>query len=241
MTGSGTCLNVREEPTLEAAIIGCYPDDTEFPHGNRLEFAEFSHFPVGFVTYWLQVETDEDKLGWAVTEFLSFDVTLLEVDYSVPVHPRGTTTGVRLIDAVIEAMEGADRRALGENLIAQMLGCVAEPTMGIGNPPECEDGEPVGTEIEVFYSSACEGYWSRFEDVNAALIIDGAPRIYAIHEIDSEFSSADYGLVFAVASGGERMISVGLDSGGIVGVHWTCDGYAHERTPNGRRLLEPLT
>ena len=61
VTGTGGCLNVRERPTLEGAILWCLPD------GETVEVLGGPEVADGYI--WWQVRTDEGD-GWAAEEYL---------------------------------------------------------------------------------------------------------------------------------------------------------------------------
>ena len=144
-----------------------------------------------------------------------------------------------LVDAVIDAFQRADSELVGANIVAQTVQCVAQP-LGIGGPPTCADDEPVGTDVEVFPEGTCEGYFTRIEDVNSAAIVSGAPRIFAVFEVDFAPGDpnrplGDYGMVFAVASGGARTVFV--DSRGILNVLHGCGEDAFGHSARGTTFL----
>ena len=61
-TDDGQCLNVREEPGLEAGIVRC------FANGVLLRDLGITRDEGGIS--WLQVGTPTDGIGWASTEFM---------------------------------------------------------------------------------------------------------------------------------------------------------------------------
>ncbi|MBI5949303.1 MAG: hypothetical protein HY875_14290 [Chloroflexi bacterium] len=63
VTSAGDCLNVREQPSTSAAVVGCYADNVVFKDGGESKQADGKT--------WLAVETPTGKPGWAVADYLS--------------------------------------------------------------------------------------------------------------------------------------------------------------------------
>ncbi len=63
VTGAGTCLNVREQPTTAASIVDCFVD------GVILRVLPSTASADGYE--WVQVEAPDGRSGWAAAEFLA--------------------------------------------------------------------------------------------------------------------------------------------------------------------------
>ncbi len=62
VAGAGDCLNVREQPSTTASVLGCYADNVLLrDHGGEQQ--------AGGITWW-KVGTPDGKEGWASREFL---------------------------------------------------------------------------------------------------------------------------------------------------------------------------
>ena len=62
VAGAGDCLNVREQPSTTAGVLGCYADNVLFKDLGAEQQA-------GGITWW-KVQTPDGKEGWASREFL---------------------------------------------------------------------------------------------------------------------------------------------------------------------------
>jgi hypothetical protein len=118
-------------------------------------------------------------------------------------YGHGKRTGVPEIDAILEAWENGDIDALVALALLQEQECVTV-LEGLGGPPECPDGVPPGTVVEVFQAAACEGYWvypDGIADVLAGFIegFEGDPYfLYAAWRSEgTEHEPAGYRLLFA--------------------------------------------
>ena len=85
--------------------------------------------------------------------------------------PRGTRTGLSEIDSVLAAVESGDPSTIRSVLHATPMQCTY--AVGIGGPPDCEDGQQEATVVDAFLYTQCEGGWFRAdleavaEDVSA--------------------------------------------------------------------------
>jgi len=73
---------------------------------------------------------------------------------------RGPTSGVPIVDRVIDAITRSDANALLALTDFSHIACVAE-SQGIGSPPLCQAGEPNGTTVDAIWGASCEGYTVR--------------------------------------------------------------------------------
>ncbi len=71
--------------------------------------------------------------------------------------PRGTRTGLSEIDSVLAAVESGDPSTIRSALRATPVQCTY--AVGIGGPPECEDGQQEATVVDAFLFTQCEGGW----------------------------------------------------------------------------------
>jgi hypothetical protein len=184
VTGTdGDCLNIREQPLLTAASIGCYRDG--------VLFVEQGELTESGGTAWSFVRIG-DRQGWASTEFLE---TSGSAD-SLTGHPAGTRTGIADVDRAIAALEES-------NLVEQDLirwgstACATTPEGGFPFPPECPEGVEDGTFIDVIPGSACEGYFRPRPTDGSAVPLSVGPgdRLYAVAQPPAG-DSYDYYLVY---------------------------------------------
>ena len=61
---AATCLNLREEPTLDAAILAC------LPHGTVAETDDYNSWWWSDETGWMHLRADDGIEGWASAEHL---------------------------------------------------------------------------------------------------------------------------------------------------------------------------
>ena len=104
--------------------------------------------------------------------------TLLTVQpaASVPklAEPAAPTTGISTADAAISAVLGGNADELAALAVFVPVGC-APLDPGSGGPPKCRDGETSGTPIPSLAAAACESYFSRADELDAAFST-GSPR-----------------------------------------------------------------
>ena len=65
VTGTSDCLNVREKPTLDAKVVGCYPDGVLLAQADQQQ-----NFAGSNGITWSLVLTPDGRFGYASTEFL---------------------------------------------------------------------------------------------------------------------------------------------------------------------------
>jgi hypothetical protein len=131
--------------------------------------------------------------------------------YLVPQPPIGQTapgartSGVQIVDGIIAAMRARDAVALIALTDFDTVECTAEQT-GIGGPPLCAPGEPVGTTVGVIWGASCEGYPIRREEVLAAYqrLLEQQRDVFAVTdrgegESQYSFGRGRYELVFSGA------------------------------------------
>jgi hypothetical protein len=143
---------------------------------------------------------------------------------------RPTRTNIQQVDAVIEAVQAQDRDRLRDLLQFTSVPC-ADST-GTGGPPRCQ-GEPAGTNVEVFQANQCEAQWLRRAGTDGLLeeVVALKPELYAAFETpDAFYLEGRYAVVFEGddpridEQGLKRYMAVGVeaDNGLITGIALGC-------------------
>lgn len=148
-------------------------------------------------------------------------------------HPAGTTTGIMAVDATLRAIESHDSAALEALFRFTSRPCTEA---GVGEVP-CPVGQPVGTAVDVFTVSSCEG----------AAVLPGDPElhrlaghiaarelyVYAVARLSAEWQTGGRSYVVYLGSPNdpgtssrlplaEQAVSVFTDSEGIRGISIGC-------------------
>lgn len=107
-------------------------------------------------------------------------------------------TGIAEVDRVIEAVEAEDIETLSAMVAYFEQPC--GPPQGIPAPPQCPEGEPDGTPVDVWWSATCEGYFvSRAETQSHIMgrVEDVGLRLYAVYPGGSDLGfDADYTILY---------------------------------------------
>lgn len=128
-------------------------------------------------------------------------------------------TGIAEVDRVIEAVEAEDIQTLAGMVTYFEQPC--GPPGGIPSPPQCPEGEPDGTPVDVWWSATCEGYYvSRAETESHIMgrVEDVGLRLYAVYRDGSQLGfDADYVILFSHLGPNELLVgqSVALSGGRI--------------------------
>ncbi|MEZ4502552.1 MAG: hypothetical protein R3C39_08000 [Dehalococcoidia bacterium] len=170
----------------------------------------------------------------------------------VPLHDRGTRTGIDSVDEVIDAVLSGDIDALVDRASMINAPCVSdvvsEEEMHL---PRCGASESIGSRHEVFPYGHCDGHL--ISDPRA-LLTDAVREIeglYAVVRIDQEdgldplknFVDGDVRVVFASSPSAPtrtaRGYAFGLsEDGAIVSARWGC--HTPESLASGPGVAEPI-
>jgi len=69
-------------------------------------------------------------------------------------------SGIEVVDTFLNALAAGDIAAMLDLVVYQQVSCIVEP-VGMGGPPFCEGGEPLGTVLDVLPMGQCEGFYQR--------------------------------------------------------------------------------
>jgi hypothetical protein len=124
-----------------------------------------------------------------------------------------------LVDRVIEALVTDDPGLIGATIGYRAIGCVASASAG--SPPECEDREDPGDQVQAFYYSDCEGTYLRESEIGqavfalTALDVDGAYRLANKTEDGYQYAAVmvdDEGMAWEAV----------IDRGEVIGLLFSC-------------------
>ena len=212
VTVSGTCLNVREAPSLTSPPFACMADGVLLQELGQNADADARR--------WTFVSAPGGRRGWAASEFLKASGSAPSLGY----HPAGTRTGDASFDTIIAALE--QRSSVPQSLIAwEQVACEVPPIQGLGGPPECPEGVAGGALLEVITGAACHGYWRSRppRDEPVQLAIGPESRVYAVVRLDaSAYPRADHAIIYTHPERPEFGSAVYLSGGKIVGDSGGC-------------------
>jgi len=106
-----------------------------------------------------------------------------------PYHPLDTRTGVEVIDRVLDAVASGDRQALYS--VVKFTDAKCTRREGLGGPPNCREGEPEGTPVEVLSFLSSEGGFLRKDEIEQFNGVD-AVGVYAVYEVSPAVTSEQY-------------------------------------------------
>lgn len=135
----------------------------------------------------------------------------------------GNNGGISAQQAVIDAARAGDVETLRSFVRATGVACVTV-VEGIGGPPQCRDGQPEGTVVQVVQVADCEGHLDRVEELQLPLYENGVPFVNAFAAPEQFAIAGDTVLVFQGASPGipEQGIAIIMDRGAITGFYNGC-------------------
>jgi hypothetical protein len=185
--GQGSCVNVREKPSLSANPFTCYPDGVLLEElGQRSEADGHT---------WTYVMTPSERAGWVSNQYLETSGQAPTLAY----YPPGTRTGNVDLDPVIAALETSN--ILPDVMVGwRKVECAAGPIQGIGGPPACPEGVADKTLIDVIPGGACEGYWHvRGADGGTRVVVGPELRLYAVAKTrpEAQYFTGDYMLIYS--------------------------------------------
>lgn len=166
-----------------------------------------------------------------------------DASVSIPLHPRGTRSGVAVVDRVLDAVEAQDIDAFVDLVRYERVACVKRQR-GIGGPPRCPPGVKGGTRIEVFPVGQCEGFYLYPDDLPRFVrnYLTPGLRLYAVYAGRPRFiEEGRYGIVLSDDPRGllGELIVVGED--GVRYINYGCSGSPASflRYWGARRLIVP--
>ena len=140
--------------------------------------------------------------------------------------PEGPT-GVVSVDTALVALDAHDGRALATQVVLSGVACTTAD--GVGGPPKCASGEANGTEVQVLAAAACEGYYLRPDEVEAALanfVTGNNVRVHSVYQQSvPDLLPGDYIVLLTYvdqALAGTRARELFLTDAGITGVFLGC-------------------
>lgn len=141
---------------------------------------------------------------------------------------------------MIDAARAGDVEALRSFVRATGVACVTV-VEGIGGPPECRNGEPEGTVVQVVQVADCEGHLDRVEELQLPLYEGGVPFANAFATPPGFAIAGDTILVFQTSSPGipEQGIAIVMDGGAITGFYNGC-GQTVEQLVAALGLGDPI-
>ncbi len=163
-------------------------------------------------------------------------------------------TEISQVDAVIDVVEAQDKDQLRDLLQFTSQPCTEDT--GAGGLPRCQ-GEPAGTNVDVFQANECEAAWLRADGVDPILdqVIALEPAVYAAFRTPEVFYlEGEYAVVFGGKEtrvdepGLKRYVAIGVegDNGRITGIALGCgiDEPVHFLLPHANSgfddwLIEP--
>lgn len=130
---------------------------------------------------------------------------------STPTTTPPPTTGVPIVDQVIEAVLSGDVARVEALVDYQEIPCATSP-QGIGAPPQCPAGVPDGSPLPAITSSSCEGSFIIESDLPALLreVLPGWRRVFSASQ-----SGSGYAIVFTPDNESSRGTRLLLSAEGI--------------------------
>ena len=143
---------------------------------------------------------------------------------ATPITQPGATTGIAAVDRVVASVRERDASAVVSQISWKKVACTT--AQGLGGPPSCRAGEPVGTIVEVVFSSSCDGAYLRRDEV-APLVghfLDVGGRLAGVYRHNGLTTpSSQYVLVYSVDStAGNQAKALFVSDSGIVGFTFSC-------------------
>ncbi len=140
------------------------------------------------------------------------------LDTTVQIHEPSTRTGIPGVDIVLDAVLTRDQEAIKDLIRYSISACTNE--MGLGGPPKCREGEPVGTMVEVLPFLGPEGHFLRRDEVRdwSGLDIKGLYAVYLVSEqafADPDYPAGEYAAVF-LHGHGISFVTLQIDNGAII-------------------------
>jgi len=149
---------------------------------------------------------------------LSLAVTAVACTTPPSPTPPSTRTGIAYVDAVIDAGESGDPRALKQLVFFSTFPCTARE--GFGGPPKCLPGEPEATLVEALPVVGSEGGHVRMNEIDEWEGI-GAARLYGVYRTgsatysDEFFPPGEFAVVF-IPAGSDSPLTLQVTQDGIV-------------------------
>ena len=140
-------------------------------------------------------------------------------------YPLDTRTGIPAVDNVLAAVESGDPEELYPLINFTTAPCTTAD--GLGGPPQCRDGEPEGTQLEVLPFIESHGGFYRRNEMDNRLVID-VSALYAVYRVsemalnEPYYPPGEY-IVFFVPRRNKPALDLRIADGGIVRVNYHFD------------------
>lgn len=163
-------------------------------------------------------------------------------------YPRGTLSGVPVVDRVLEAVAVSDGEALGALVQTQARICTNNPR-ALTDDVRCPAGVPDATVVEVFPSGSCNLGWIYGADEAQAAVASAAERPFWVYSVDGFADAAFFdpgGETFLIVLGQGRSsgtimrLWVDSQSGAILMVGGACGLIESLRGGATSTILPPL-
>jgi hypothetical protein len=190
-------LNVRSGPGTSEAVIGRLQPGDEVPVSGRWQGGQWLALPgIGWTAYsaeWQELDVEYRSLPVVPDAAQNFSFT-------GPVHPPDVRVGIPVVDQLVDAVVGGDRRALA--VIEQPAAPAATPTSGSDPSAPCVDGLLPASQLT-----------EQLDALHTSAIVTGdagkALRLYGVVRGPiRQDGSADYVVVFAFDRGEGRQFWV---------------------------------
>ena len=209
-------LNVRVEPSTEAAIVGRLDrGDEVFIAGRSVDGNWLAIAGAGWVfnaVNWIDLGVVVGNLSPVAADAIGW-----------PLQPADARTGVEQIDAMIGLLLASNVAALQDLVVLSALPCAAREYS-----PPCPGDVPNGTPVSIFLAGGgCHLGAALISDIAAAITHTlGAPgslSLFAVRDgaTDAAVPTARYTLEFA-AAGGTAVLASLHEDGRLLGLNGAC-------------------
>lgn len=151
-------------------------------------------------------------------------IELHELKDRVPLTFETRTSGIEVVDRAITAVLAGNLETLRGMVVFSSVACVA-PVDGLGAPPFCLEGEPVGTLVDVFPIAHCHGAWARPNELTMQAFEDVAELYAVFNTNEGGWPEGQYAAIFRRGPIGELQTSAVeliIRDDGVVGMNTGC-------------------
>ena len=162
---------------------------------------------------------------------------IFPTETSEPYYPLTITTGLRIVDQVLQGVANGDAETLRALVEYTNAECTQQD--GLGGPPKCREGEAEGTPVEVLAFLGSEGGHLRKDEMENWSGIK-ATGVYAVYEVNAAaISSEEYYpvgkyVILFVDEENKAAIALRIGERGIVRI----DDIIDSSPPNLRAMIE---
>jgi hypothetical protein len=140
---------------------------------------------------------------------------------------------LQVLGRTVQTLLSGDDDAVRELIMFSVVACEQEP-IGLGAPPICLEEETEGTLVEVFPTSACEGFYVRPTNIAGTVNIlsRSDAQLAAVH-LNAKIDTSFFGEHVAILNNTDltdptKAIGVWINDGSITGLHRGCGQNASE-------------